>query len=79
MRTLLKLKAEAANVAPRLIANADDIERLAAREDDGVAALHGWRAKVFGNDVKALRAGKIALALENDEAVIVELEDTNDK
>ena len=75
LKTLLRLKAEEAHVAPRLIANADDIERLAAREDEGVAALHGWRAKVFGNDAKAMRQGKIAIALEDGEAIVVELED----
>ena len=75
LKTLLRLRAEDARVAPRLIANAEDIERLAAFEDDGVAALHGWRAEVFGNDARALRDGKLAIALENGEAVIVELED----
>ena len=55
LKTLLRLRAEAVGVAPRLIANADDIERLAAEEDEGVPALHGWRAKVFGNDALLLR------------------------
>jgi ribonuclease D len=68
------LKAEAAGVAPRLIANSDEIERLAAGEDEGVAALTGWRGDVFGNDAKALRKGELAIALENGEAVVVELE-----
>ena len=75
LKTLLRLRAEAAGVAPRLIANADDIERLAAHEDEGVAALHGWRAQVFGNDAVALRKGELAIALEGGEAVVVELED----
>lgn len=75
LKTLLRLRAEAANVAPRLIANAEDIEKLAAYEDDDVAALRGWRADVFGNDAKALRKGDLAIALENGEAVIVELEE----
>jgi ribonuclease D len=74
LKTLLRLRAEAANVAPRLIANAEDIERLAANEDDGVAALHGWRHEVFGKDALALRKGDLAIALENGEAVVVELE-----
>ncbi|MGD0191694.1 MAG: ribonuclease D [Rhizomicrobium sp.] len=74
MKTLLRLRAEAAGVAPRLIADTDDIEKLAAHEDDGVAALHGWRADVFGNDARALRDGKLAIALEDGEAVLVELE-----
>ncbi len=75
LKTLLRLRAEAAGVAPRLIANAEDIEKLAANEDDGVAALTGWRAEVFGNDAKLLRKGDLAIALENGEAVVVELED----
>jgi len=75
LKTLLRLKAEDAHVAPRLIASADDIEKLAAYEDDDVAALHGWRAEVFGNDAKALRKGDLAIALENGEAVVVELEE----
>ena len=75
IKTLLRLRAEAAGVAPRLIADSDDIEKLAAHEDDGVAALHGWRADVFGNDARALRDGKLAIALENGQAVLVELED----
>jgi ribonuclease D len=75
LKTLLRLRSEAAGVAPRLIANADDIERLAANEDEGVPALHGWRAQVFGNDAIALRKGDLAIALEGGEAVVVELED----
>jgi ribonuclease D len=75
LKTLLRLRAEAVGVAPRLIANADDIERLAAEEDEGVPALHGWRAQVFGNDALALRKGDLAIALEGGNAVVVELED----
>lgn len=74
LKTLLRLRAEAAGVAPRLIANSEDIERLAAGEDDGVAALQGWRNDVFGKDALALRQGDLAIALENGEAVVVELE-----
>jgi ribonuclease D len=75
LKTLLRLRAEAAGVAPRLIANAEDIERLAANDDEGVGALTGWRNEVFGKDAVALRKGDLAIALENGEAVVVELED----
>jgi len=75
LKTLLRLRAEDAGVAPRLIANADDIERLAAGDDEGVVALHGWRGEVFGKDAIALRKGSLAIALENGEAVVVELEE----
>ncbi|HEY1962486.1 MAG TPA: hypothetical protein VGG69_08710, partial [Rhizomicrobium sp.] len=75
LKTLLRLRAEEAKVAPRLIASSDDVERLAAFEDDGIAALHGWRAEVFGKDAQALRSGVLALTIENGDAVVVELED----
>lgn len=75
LKTLLNLRAEEARVAPRMIANADDIERLAAHEDEGVNALHGWRADVFGRDAIALREGRLAVAIEKGKAVVVELED----
>jgi ribonuclease D len=74
LKTLLRLRAEEAGVAPRLIANAEDIEKLAANEDDEVAALHGWRNEVFGRDALAMRKGELAIALEKGEAVVVELE-----
>jgi ribonuclease D len=73
LKALLRQRAEAADVAPRLIADSEDIEKLAAHEDDGVAALHGWRAEVFGNDAVALRNGKLALALKDGQAVLFEL------
>jgi hypothetical protein len=44
---LLAAQSEAHHVAPRLLANSDDLERLAAGEDD-IPALHGWRREVFG-------------------------------
>jgi ribonuclease D len=72
LKTLLRLRANENGVAPRLIANADDLERLAAGDDDGVAAMSGWRADVFGNDAKALREGRLAIALERGEAVVIE-------
>jgi ribonuclease D len=72
LKTLLRLRANENGVAPRLIANADDLERLAAGEEEGVAALHGWRAEVFGNDARALRDGRLAIALERGEAVVIE-------
>jgi ribonuclease D len=76
LKTLLRLRAEDAHVAPRLIANADDIESLAAFEDDHVDALHGWRAEVFGNDALALRKGELGIALSKGKAVVVKLNGT---
>ena len=72
LKTLLRLRAAQYRVAPRLVADSSDLERLAAGEDEGVAVLHGWRAEVFGNDAIALREGRLAIALHNGEAVVIE-------
>ena len=72
LKTLLRLKAHQFRVAPRLVADSEDLERLAIGDDDGVPALHGWRAEVFGRDAIALRDGRLAIALEDGEAVVIE-------
>ena len=73
LKTLLRLKAYQFRVAPRLVADSEDLERLAIGDDDGIAALHGWRAEVFGADALALRDGRLGIALEDGEAVVIEL------
>ena len=72
LKTLLRLRAAQFGVAARLVADTNELERLAAGDDDTVPALHGWRADVFGNDAVALREGRLAIALQNGEAVVIE-------
>ena len=73
LKTLLRLRASQYGVAARLIADADELERLASGDDDTVPALHGWRAEIFGKDAVALREGRLAIALEAGEAVVMEM------
>lgn len=72
LKTLLRLRATEFRVAPRLVADIADLERLASGETEGIAALHGWRGNVFGHDALALCAGRLAISLDNGEAVILE-------
>ena len=60
---LLGAKCEAHDVAPRLIASAEDLDRIALGENN-IDALHGWRRNVFGADAISLREGRIALGVE---------------
>ena len=62
LKVLLAAKCEIHQVAPRLIANSDDIDRLAVEAEPDVPALRGWRRAVFGEDALALKAGRIALS-----------------
>ncbi len=64
LKVLLAAQAEQHNVAARLIASSEEIDRLALGEDANLPVLHGWRRDVFGEDALALRAGKVALGVE---------------
>ena len=63
LKVLLAEKAEAHDVAPRLLASSDDLDRLASEDNPDIPALHGWRMQVFGEDALALKSGKIALGV----------------
>ena len=63
LKVLLAEKAEAHDVAPKLLASSDDIDRLAAEPEPDVPAMHGWRFTVFGEDALALKQGRIALGV----------------
>ncbi len=64
LKVLLATKAEQHDVAPRLIASTEDLERLAAEAAPDVAAVQGWRRVVFGEDALALKAGRLALGVD---------------
>ena len=63
LKVLLAAKAEDHHVAARLVASSDDIDRLATEDAPDIAALHGWRREVFGEDALALKQGRIAIGV----------------
>jgi ribonuclease D len=63
LRVLLKMRCEDHGVAQKLVANADDLELIAADDRAEVPALHGWRREVFGADALALKQGRLALTV----------------
>ena len=67
LRTLLRLKAEQAGVAGRLVAGADELDRLAAGKRD-VPALQGLAPRgVRRRCACDLIEGRLALALAGDQ------------
>lgn len=70
LRVLLKAKSEDTGVAAKLIANASDLDAIAAGERD-LPALHGWRAEVFGDDALRLCRGEIALSAMGQQVRVV--------
>jgi ribonuclease D len=63
LKVLLAAKCEQHHVAPKLVANSEDIDRLASEDAPDIQAVRGWRAEVFGADAQALKAGGIALGV----------------
>ena len=76
LKVLLKLTTEKHGVAPKVIANADDLERIAADgEDADVGALAGWRRELFGEKALKLLRGEMALRFIDRKVEVVELQD----
>ena len=48
-------------MAVKLVADTDDLERIAADDAADVRALHGWRHELFGKDALDLKHGRLAL------------------
>lgn len=75
LKVLLKLICKNENVAPKLIASVDDLEKLAEKDDADIAALSGWRYDLFGKQALAVKHGKLAFAMKNDEVTLISLDD----
>ncbi len=71
LRVLLKACAARNKVAPRLIADSDDLERLAVEDEPDVPALKGWRYELFGAEAQRLKRGEVALKVVDGEVVPV--------
>ena len=74
LKVLLKLISDKEGVAAKVIANSDDLEKIAAEgEDADVAALHGWRRELFGDTALKLISGGVALRFVDKKVEAVEL------
>ncbi len=69
LRVLLKAAAGRHGVAPRLIADTDDLERIASEKEPDVPALKGWRRELFGEDALRLKRGEMALTVRRGEVI----------
>lgn len=75
LRVLLKAAAARHRVAPKMIADTEDLERIAMEDSPDVAALKGWRLEMFGTDALRLKRGEIALTARKGEVVAAEVAD----
>ncbi len=65
LKVLLKHVTEEREVAPRLIASVDDLERLALNDQADIPALSGWRYDIFGRIALELKQGRLAISVTN--------------
>jgi ribonuclease D len=76
LKVLLKLISEKHGVAPKVIANSDDLDRIAAEgETADVAAMNGWRRDLFGEPALQLIRGEIALRFAGRKVETVALQE----
>lgn len=70
LKVLLKSSAARHGIAPRLLADSSDLERIAAHDEPDVPAMQGWRRELFGDDALALKRGELALTLADGEVKV---------
>ncbi|NUS69704.1 MAG: ribonuclease D [Ensifer adhaerens] len=74
LKVLLKLIAEKQGVAAKIIANSEDLDKIAAEgEKADVAALKGWRRELFGETALKLINGDVALRFVDKKIEAVEI------
>ena len=73
LRVLLKHVTEEHEVASRLIASADDLEKLALDDKADIPALSGWRYEIFGQLALELKQGRLALSVTNGKTRVISL------
>jgi ribonuclease D len=74
LKLLLKIRARESNVAPRLVARAEELELLAAGRREGLAILEGWRFEEFGRDALDLVEGRLAFAIRDGKLTMTRTE-----
>lgn len=67
LKVLLKSAAAEHGVAPRIIADSEDLELLATSHEPDILALQGWRRALFGEAAMKLKRGELALTLVGGE------------
>lgn len=66
LKLLLKIISEENNVAAKIIANTEDLEKIViAGKKANIAAMHGWRYEMFGQKALELLDGALAISFKD--------------
>ncbi len=73
LKVLLQCVSERHHVATKMIATVDELETIATEAKPETPALKGWRLELFGKAALELKAGKLALCIEDGKIVSREI------
>ena len=65
LKLALKVICEKEGIAPRIVANSGDLDAIAMDDAADIPLLKGWRRKLFGETALRIKAGEMAIVLEN--------------
>ncbi len=71
LRVLLKAVCAKLDIAPKLLAGSDDLEKLVMADDADAPILKGWRKEHFGDQALALKNGTLAMGIRSKEIVLL--------
>ncbi|MGU9962369.1 MAG: ribonuclease D [Candidatus Puniceispirillales bacterium WSBS_2018_MAG_OTU23] len=78
LRVLLKHVTDSNDIAPRLIASADDLEKIALGEVgekyEDVKAMQGWRYDIFGKSAEDIKNGRLAITINGKSTHLIATE-----
>lgn len=72
LKVLLRMTSEQHGVAAKIIATVDDLEQIASEDEAEVGAMRGWRRELFGERALALKAGRLALAMQRGRVIALD-------
>jgi len=74
LKVLLKLVSEENGVASKIVANADDIEKIVLnRHKSNVPAMTGWRYEIFGKKAESLLNGEVGFKFQDNRLILCEM------
>ena len=73
---LVRSRSRVHRVAPEVLTNTDELERLAAGEREGIGVLSGWRLDLLGKELLALLDGRLSLVIHRGEVAVEERDAT---
>lgn len=76
LRVMLKAVSAEHDVAAKLIATTDELDKIAVNDDADVPALHGWRRELFGENALAIKAGRLGLTVADGKLITLPLDGT---